>query len=64
MFAGKSSAWFVGTIAGIAHLAERRTCKAQVFGSSPNTGSSRDGVMANMLDPFSGAPGSSPGPAI
>ena len=25
---------------------------------------SRDGVMVNMLDSFSGSPGSSPGPAI
>lgn len=46
MFVGKLSAWFVGTIAGIAQLAEQRTCNAQVFSSILNTGFAR---MAEWL---------------
>ena len=42
----------------------KTTVRNSTAGSNPAPCASRDDVKVNMLDPFSGAPGSSPGPAI
>ena len=38
--------------------------RQRTVGSNPTPRVSRDDVKVNMLDSFSGSPGSSPGPAI